>query len=956
MAAVKNAFAPFGGINPSQLNFSFSSLGGGIANPNGGRIDSGKFVFFNSNGGESVQGTLFDAGGNYTSFEQVGAAGGSLAVRIYANTWEAYNPNRTGTIAMVHLSGGVGFATYNLIFPNVTIPLGTYRDFYIGSYTSDEFAQHHHYHLFTATTLGSRISEYFNWAQSDSISMTEVSNTQTHTYNYSESCSIVERFKTNPRRYPVERIAMSETMSYIVQRHATVSDWQFNPDYRIMFQGTNDSGTWGTTNWHNNVKSWGRISKSIKHWTGDFEIGEWNPSLADPVNELYGSLYATQSESRYKEVQLMAMIADKPLTYIPQFGGVIDETTWEDGLTTWAIRDKIKDFPYRSFVHDYENLGTIKSDGKQIGIVKRIVGTDVMFDDDGNINYITVKRGGNAKLNIGGLISDAVAGGIAGGWLGAAEGAGLGLVKGLFGLLGGGDETISGYWQLTDFNAVPDGVVKSGAKMKFYGGSISGVATNSLNPLFNVKEYNVLGGTFRNTQFGFNGTCAFDDTRDIHLGDYIYVRKPLLFAGNPAEIIKAILCGSNIDFPYYSGTSAISVGFFGSLSTPTLNDFNSVFDSELNSMALFNLAKFISPEFDTSPFDEIKELVRELQISFYIDESNKFSIRCIKPRNLISAGTEIHYRQNINILDGFKWSRSTQDALVGVRIYYNWLGDNSGAYLNQYNKMLEVKSNNPISGVNQWGTIESKWIRLDEDAKMIAYRTLVSQERGLDRIEVPTTLYGISHTITDIIRVTHNTGSLGTQLFELESYEKDFTTSKVNLSAVNLSRAYGHGNCIWVGTSVAVSNATQSGWSVMGASGVSTQLGTLTGTFLSFGSTLNYASGGNIGASAGVNLASKKWHYIMFGSNINSYTEICAISDLGILSGGRAEDIYLKRGLFNTIPRTYFSGETMYDLGAIYINPQTGSFIPPPFSSFGSYTFGTSANIATNIGTAFKFS
>lgn len=947
MAVVKNALSVNTGVGGNkQVNFSFSNVGIGFADK--GRVDQGKWVFFNSNGSETTQGTLFDAGNDFTAWDQqVSSSSGSLAVRIYSLPTQDYNPSRTGTVALTVIGNGIGLGTFNLLYPNVTIPAGTYRDFYIGSYTSEEFNSFAKFHLFTATNLGSRVSEYFLHDWSDTVETSDNLPIQ-HSKFMFEDIPIREFFRQNPWKIPVEKIPITERIEYITLRHGTITDWNFMPNYKIMFQGTNEIGTFGTTNWDINLQSFGRISKSIKHWTGDFEVGEWNPTFADPDNELFGSLYATVLESRFKEMQLSAMISDSPLTYIPQFGGYLEETEWRDGKTTWLLRDKIKDIPNRTFVFDYENIGTIQKNGRQIGIVKKIVGTDVMFDDDGDVSYIHYKTGGGAKLSAAGVLTTAAAGAIKGGWVGAAIGAGIGILKGLF---GGSDEHEVGYWQLTDFNVIPDGVVKSGAKMKFFAGSISGIATNSYGPLFNIREFSVNSGTFRNTIFGFNGTVAFDNTDGINVGDYIYVRKPMLFAGNPAEIIKALLCGSNIDFPYYAGTAKTSSGFFGNLSPDIPNDFATNFDTELNSMSSFQLSKIISITDNTSPFDEVKQLVRELQISFYINESNDFAVKCIRPRQLISSGTETHYREGVNILDGFQWKRSTQEALAGARIYYAYAGEANGAFLNSYNKFLEKKSANPIPGANLWATLESKWIKYDEDARAVLYRTLIAQEKGLDRITLPTTLYGIIHSITDAIQVTHRTGSLGTQLFELESYEKDFDTSRVTLTAVNLSRMFGYGNCLWTGTSIYVSNGTQSGWNTMGAINIPTIIGSLIGTLNSFDLTFEPDDLALQTQSTLINLGPR---LLAFGSLSNRYCELVAFEGYSQVEGLYALRYHLKRGLFNTIPRTYFNNESIYDFGPLQIG-ENGSYLQPSISSFGTFNFGTSHGIATNIGSVFKF-
>lgn len=779
---------------------------------------------------------------------------------------------------------------------------------------------------------------------SDSVAVTDTPNKSNVKVEY-ESIPLYEFFRQNPKVYPIEVIPVSDSIQYTTLRHGTITDWNFTPNYKVLFQDTNQVGSYATTSWDINVKSFGRISKSVKHYTGDFEIGEWNPQLADPINELFGSLYATRSDSRYLEVKLMAMIADKPLTYFPQYTGFIDETAWQDGILSMVLRDKINNLPFRSFIWDYENLGTIKSNGQQIGIVKRISGTQVMFDDDGNINYIEVKSGGAAGISVVNTVAEGAMGYVAAGWTGLALDVGISLLSGLF---SSGRQKTTGYWQLTDFNAIPDGVIRSGAKMKFYSGSICGLATNLTSPLAQLPEYTVAGGTFRNTQYGFNGTAFFANTNGIHVGDYIYVRKPMVFTGNPAEIIKGILCGSNIDVPFGAGTGKTSVGFFGSLIPPSFNDFATNFDSELNTLSCFNLGKVITTDVDTNPFDEIKELVRDLQISFYIDENNKFSVRAIGPRNLISAGTEAFYQEGQNILEGFQWKRSTQDALIGISIYYNYVGNGVGAFLNGYDRLIQIQAPNPIQGAQQWGTIESKWIRLDDDAQLVAYRTLVSQQNGIDWISLPTTLYGLIHSITDVIKVSHRTGSLTNQLFELESYDKSLDSSRVTLTGVNLSRVYGYGNCLWTGTSIAVTNGTQSGWDIYGFSSLGSTLGTLTGTLLAGDL---YIDSTKTNSSVFSSLINKPRRWIGFGSNAYGYTELCLLGYADVFDN---PTIAISRGMFNTIPRAYLPGETIYDLGNANFD-KNGNPVLPTVSGFGTFINGTSYNLATNIGTAFKF-
>ena len=716
-----------------------------------------------------------------------------------------------------------------------------------------------------------------------------------------------DSIRTSPFRH-VETLKISDEFHTHDFHIGTITDWQFTPDYKVLIE---DGDGFATTNWHGRINSYSNIRKSTKHWTGDFEIGNWTPEFVDEYNELYGSMYGGTNDFRMKEIRLSAMIRTTPLIYTPQFQGQIVKTTWTDGMVSFDTKDKMKDLPSRNFVFDYANLGS--TDGKLVwGRVTKVFGTQVMFDDKGDMTYIERKKPGVSFLQ---SLTSGVLGGIVGAIGGGWAGFGALFANGFLHNLPTSDINQGGYYKVTDYNAIPDDTVRSGAKIKFLQGSYSGIATNSNSPLAFGTEYTINGGTMRN---GYLGTFAIDTTDGINIGNFVYARKPIVYRGSPKTIIEALLCGSNIDYKY--GTE----------------DFADNWDDELKSMELMDISNIIAIDSNSTPFEEVKGICKELQLSFFINEDNKFAVRSIRPRGLINSGDCATYTQALNILDGFSFERGSEEAIAGVKFYYGYVGENNGAFKNGFNKCITMNNSNSIEGITTWEEIQSKWIHFDDDAKTIAWRIQMDKGRGVDRINLPTTLYGVQHNLSDLIRVTHNTGSLHSRLFEIESYDKSFDDSTVTLQAVDVERTYGYGNCLWETGSESVNTGTQSGISVCGPIGSLTQVGEInSGTLLPRG----FA---NLESNILI-YDSIYWGKILcFGSIAFDKCE------LFIMYGNNT----FERGLFNTIARTYYAGEKIYLVGNAQYDVK-GNLISD--SLISNFRFATCMNINTNIGTSFRF-
>ncbi len=701
--------------------------------------------------------------------------------------------------------------------------------------------------------------------------------------------------------------------------------WLTFPQYRIYYDGT-------LTNWDNRMENYSSLHKNIRHWSGEFEIGNWSPTFVDENNEIWGSLYGGTGEARGKTLSIDnnllqlfpaygnaiygAAIYDGGI-WNSQFNGIIRGIKSSNGRLVFDVKDSMKDLPTRQFVFDYQNLGSVGVAGTW-GIVKYVLGTNIMFDDLGSVSYYQRTRPG---VSLGESFLKGLESGIIGLITSGNPWVALGATAlGVINNPPTSDQVIGGYYQIQDSNIIPDDVIRSGERIRFSSGSFNGIATNLNGLLATSQEYTVLGGTLVN---GIYATVAFQTTFGINVGDYLYIRQPILYSGNPGEIIKTILTGSNIDYKY-TGT-----------------DFYSEWDSDVQGVELMNLFGIIDVGDNSLPIDKIKELSREVQLAFFVDEDNKFAVRTIEPRGIFGTSGINSYSEGVEILDGFEFNRNTNEALSGYVVYFDKVGETSNSpFGNGYSQKYQLDFNNAISGINNYGTLNSNWIKLLDDAKLIAWRVRASQERGIDSITIPTTLYGISQNVADLILVNHRSGSLGSRLFEIESYDKDFSNSKVSLTAVDMQRVYGKGNCKWGTSSDEVNSNLQSGFSVFRQSSIHigiidavTVWDTTIHLYQSYATVFATAYGVNIGSYLSINQGT-----------YGSYSELIQVKSYfvnftSVTNGTRTATITLgvNRGFNNSIIQRWGQSTSINRV--------------PDQTTYYATTF----KINTSLGTSFNF-
>ena len=765
---------------------------------------------------------------------------------------------------------------------------------------------------------------------SDSVTIVDA-DYKTSKIPISDDFGVWDNINYKPRKFR-DLVFARDTFELFSIKHQAATSWIFNPEYRVLID-LNNTGMYATTNWHNRIENYSSIDKAQKHWSGKYETSEWSPTFIDENNELLGSMYQEGYDVRDKTIMLRAKTTDTILTWNTQFTGKIKSTKWQNGKLNLTVNDELRNLVNRKFAFDYTCLGTV-IDGIQYGIVKQVQGTYVYFDDKGQKS--TIRRKSKIRPNYFNVAFNTVLGvvnGIAGNYPGMVINAGAVGVE----LSKSGEKLDSAYIQIQDDNLIADDTILGQTGVKFYPNAINGNAKNSNSQLYPLLEYNIVGGTFC---YGLYATVNIEDTTGINVGDYIYIRKPLIYSGDPDTIIKNILTGSNIDYPYTRDVpNGENLGYYyndGVLVAPKPSDFNNNWNSELSAYDSLSLYKQI--EFTSNPFDEIKELIETCQLYFYIDGDNKFAVSSIDGKDILRQNNGLATYSDVfsNILKEFSYSKSTEDAYGKLIYKYGYNSNNEFSrkkeFVNKYSQFEAIPK-----------TIESKWVQNDDDAYVLGYRAFQKYGTGYETISIPTTLYGLLNNVGDLIRVNHRTGSIVNKTFEIVAQEKDLDNNQITFEAENVEYINNQGLCEWGASFSALTINSKSGWSNIGiltSLGTSPSIGNLGGSYNSYTTVIS-----------GLGLGVLENHYFVIGSSNFGNIEICACVNTYITSA------LIIRGLFNTISKPFGPLDKLYDIGPIklksgYTEISREALLP---NSLSHILFATTYEINPLIGTSFKF-
>lgn len=527
----------------------------------------------------------------------------------------------------------------------------------------------------------------------------------------------------------------------------------------------------GYTDWNRRALSLPTLAKQYDNWTGNFQAAVADLELADTDGAVYSSLYHSGKKPFGEPVAMYVKISENPNYYMEVFNGHITGVSRRRGAVNLTMEDDVANLYNARIVPDYATVATIIN-GILYGTVKDVIGTNVYLDDYGDVHLIFRQHkdeggdwwGAFLGAAIGGVIGFFTAG--AAPAVGAAIGAGAGFFNGI--PSGGGAGYTEYYYQVNDYNAIPDGMVLGGQNLKFYSGWVDGRANHSKGSLYGIPAMKVRGGEF---QYGVYGTIEIDDAfHNIKKGDFVYAQVPALYAGSPDTIIVNMLTGSNCSVEYRYP-----------------DNFSPDWISQTAALRHAYAVGVITDFDENGVMDAINSLAEEFGFTFYLDESNRFSVRSAFTKSVTGTDVIGTISEDYNVIgEGLTWEESLRVSYTDLQLKYKpmWGG------------VFEQEINMPLNSATYYGaqkrvkTINCKWIRDGLTGQFMATRLARRYGTITRRVKGQISLYSVPFRLGEIVSVTSAVTGTG-KPYEIVSYSKDFNTGITEFEGDDAHVLYG---------------------------------------------------------------------------------------------------------------------------------------------------------------------
>jgi len=456
---------------------------------------------------------------------------------------------------------------------------------------------------------------------------------------------------------------------------------------------------------------------------------------------------------------------------VTQFQGRIQKAAWLNGNLNILIQDALKNLSWAKFVWDYNNMGSALGGTEWYGTVNGLKGTNIYYDDAYAKPYIgrTIKASGdwtefdgNAYGIWGTSEAAAVRSSLAARW--------------------------KGWRRLVDLDVVPDDFFMPGDILKFSPSNFSDAEAGAT--LADYPSYQVRGGTV----IANNGTIEVSPAlllNDVGDGYFIYVRRPLFFSGNPADIIWNMLTGSNTDVDWDNAKNGSNIDI----------DYGKWIDSR-KSLVPLGHAEFyreIIEEDRGAVIGAIQEVSQDCLANAFIDNENRFVWKSYHPRS-VPVGTDVdHFHQATAVAD-LIYSEDIDDIWTKVSLSYGYQPDEPDprfTYSGKYDRVDAAAAAQfyDLNKVKDW---KSYWIHDRNFARQQVIRFMRRYAEGPSRVVFDSSLYGLTGTVSGFMGVTHRTGSLATTVYEISRTVRRFGERSVVLEGLNASDLYyGQGFGFW---------------------------------------------------------------------------------------------------------------------------------------------------------------
>lgn len=550
----------------------------------------------------------------------------------------------------------------------------------------------------------------------------------------------------------------------------------------------------GTVDWNDKILDWGVLERKISRGSEGFISGLDSLKISDTDRAIWGSFRGangTNPHWSFFEVTSALGGPDGTFTFgsagTAKFGmfrfgelrfgeqsikssvkrGRVIGFSAQESEINIDLYDQIEVMNNAKFVWDFANLYATDSSGRPFGTIHNIIGGSIVIIED------PADR----------------------------------IVAGSFYGRGGIRRTQKRVWDtLGKLGIVGTDMVVPGDVIKF---STSNITSDSGATLADRIGYSVVSGSF---YISSNGSTAFgtivlsQQVSDIGRGDFIYLRKPLVFEGNPGTIIERMMTGSNTN-----------IGFpLGSLASEHFTAAKAV-------CGPMYLRKEIEDTSAGAVLKEIKEITQLLDGVYFFNKNGQFVWMPARPRMRDNIDMLADYYDAIangtgNIWD-FTYKEQTSSIITDARVTYNSqsfdeiTGVNFGAEVNRYN----VDVSNYNNGFRNLREVHSSWMTDQNEAVITADRILSRFATAAKEITFNTSLYGLEEEPYRLLNIAHRTGSLDAgEMFNLDSARMNFSQDIITLSLRNINKDYfGNGWGYYTDGSIsthAVSGTSRCGW------------------------------------------------------------------------------------------------------------------------------------------------
>lgn len=340
----------------------------------------------------------------------------------------------------------------------------------------------------------------------------------------------------------------------------------------------------------------------------------------------------------------------------------------------------------------------------------------------------------------------------------------------------------------------------------YLGTKLGSINTDEEAQRFGFQSLSVAEAAKSGTRYVLNRTRMHLSGGTVTSGDRFFFQQKLTLTETPANLFRELLAGHCVT-PYF-GTGDIESNSFATSAMIT---------------AYQTFSQDVEPK-DLKAGDAIKNLLESVYGLFSVNVNNQFEFRAYGPRNLQQTIPSIG---STDIIEA-EQSNDIEDYFNRVVIRYGHSVDSG-----DFQKTYELKTSDWGSSTDRPFELESKWLRVDNEAVIMAQRLLNRFKNTVPKVKfkVPLKYAGVG--LGSVYQLTDVDSGLSSKTVELTAYRKDFSEERtIEFEGVDGESLYNKKGFAQhdIGTTIprTVTGTNTSGWGTNGT--VSNINGTLYGS------------------------------------------------------------------------------------------------------------------------------